>query len=152
MTTQYCHVTNRKALCWIFYSYGNFLRRFLPERKTPEKTTIAAVCRYAGSIKFLTFLPLKRQVKMKSQVELIIEYMEGKAESIRKKIEHYENPIMQDVLKNSPTQQAEYSRLHARLDEIEDNLLAIKKFSQIQPAQDVNKQKKIGKGRNTEAD
>lgn len=89
---------------------------------------------------------------MKTQVELVIEYLEGKAESIRKKILTYENPIMQDVLRNSQIQQAEYSRLHARLDEIEDNLLAIKKFSQVKPAQDVPTKKKNSQSGNTKKD
>ena len=68
-------------------------------------------------------------MQTKSDVEKIIEYMQDKLESIRKKMEKYEGPIMAEVLKNNQHVATEYFRLCARADEIEDNLLAIQKFA-----------------------
>lgn len=68
-------------------------------------------------------------MKTNTEVEKIIQYLEDKLKQIRGKIEKYETPILGDVLKSNAHVQTEYFRLCARADEIEDNLLAIKRFS-----------------------
>ena len=70
-------------------------------------------------------------MQTKSEVEKIIEYLEAKLYSIKNKMEKYEGPIMGEVLKQNQHVATEYFRLAARADEIEDNLLAIKKFSSV---------------------
>lgn len=72
-------------------------------------------------------------MKTNTEVEKIIQYLEDKLAQIRGKIEKYETPILGEVLKNSSHIQSEYFRLCARADEIEDNLLAIKRFSGVTP-------------------
>jgi hypothetical protein len=68
-------------------------------------------------------------MQTKNEVEKIISYLEAKLQSIKEKMERYEGPIMGEVLKNNPQVSSEYFRLCALADEIEDNLLAIRKFS-----------------------
>lgn len=70
------------------------------------------------------------------QVERIIEYLNGKIHNLKQRLTAYENPIMQEMAKNSPHLQMDYIRLSAELNANEDNLLAIQKFSQndVSPA------------------
>lgn len=77
-------------------------------------------------------------MKTQADVETIIQYLEDKLSQIRGKIEKYETPILGDVLKNNAHVQTEYFRLCARADEIEDNLLAIKRFSGVTPKKKSN--------------
>lgn len=79
-------------------------------------------------------------MQTEDKVKAIIDYLETKLQSIRTKIEKYETPIMAETLKNNSNVQTEYFRLCARADEIEDNLLAIKKFSGVNPVNDASKQ------------
>lgn len=64
------------------------------------------------------------------QVEKIILYLEGKIEKLKQGLQKFESPIIQDLSKNSPHLQMEYTRLSVELQTTEDNLLAIKTFSQ----------------------
>ena len=80
-----------------------------------------------------------------NQVEKIIDYLKAKIANLKEKKEHYNNPIMQEMLKGNTSLQMEYMRLQARIDEIEDNLLAIEKFSGKNILSDGNQKRKTGK-------
>lgn len=64
-----------------------------------------------------------------TQVKKIITYLEGKISSIREKLKQYDTPMMQEMAKNSPHLQMEYTRLTVELQANEDNLLAIRTFT-----------------------
>ena len=64
-----------------------------------------------------------------NEVQKIIEYLEGKISNLKDRLKAYESPIMQDMAKNSPHLQMDYIRLSSELQANEDNLLAIRKFS-----------------------
>jgi hypothetical protein len=68
-----------------------------------------------------------------TEVEKIIEYLQGKIESIKQKLKAYESPMMQDMAKSSIHLQMDYIRLSTELQVNEDNLLAIQKFVQSPP-------------------
>jgi hypothetical protein len=65
------------------------------------------------------------------QVKKIIEYLQGKIANLKERLEKFETPIMVEQAMKNPGLQMEYLRLQARIDEIEDNLLAIQKFSSV---------------------
>lgn len=79
------------------------------------------------------------------EVKKIIEYLQGKINSLKEKKAAYDSPIMQDMAKNSPHLQMDYIRISTELQTNEDNLLAIKTFNTeqplVKPAQKKKKQK-----------
>lgn len=75
-----------------------------------------------------------------NQVQKIIEYLQGKIHNIKEKLRDYENPIMQDMAKNSPHLQMDYIRLSTELQANEDNLLAIQTFTAPQKTDDGKKE------------
>lgn len=79
------------------------------------------------------------------QVKQIIEYLSGRIANLKEKLKQYESPIMQDMAKNSPHLQYDYIRLSVELQTLEDNLLAIEKFTDIPKEQDAE----VGKNNKT---
>lgn len=73
----------------------------------------------------------------------IILYLEGKIKKLEEALKKYDSPMMQDMAKNSPHLQMEYTRLSVELQVIEDNLLAIKTFSQEPADKSTTKNKKL---------
>jgi hypothetical protein len=78
-----------------------------------------------------------------SDVEKIIEYLQGKIANLKEKLKAYDSPMMQDMAKNSLHLQIEYIRLTSELQANEDNLLAIQKFTPGQ-ASEKKKENKPG--------
>lgn len=89
-----------------------------------------------------------------SDVKKIIEYLEGKIESLKQKLKTYESPIMQDMARNSPHLQMDYVRLTAELQANEDNLLAIRTFTattESAPAKEKSIKQKTDAGKDGKA-
>lgn len=68
-------------------------------------------------------------MKTNDQVKKIIDYLEGKISHLKDALAKYDSPMMQEMAKNSPHLQMEYTRLTVELQANEDNLLAIRTFS-----------------------
>jgi hypothetical protein len=81
-------------------------------------------------------------MKNNTQVKKIIEYLSEKISNSKEKIKEYEAPVMQDLMKSSPHLQYEYVRLKTAIEENENNLLVIEKFSGTPAAEEKPKQKK----------
>ena len=79
-----------------------------------------------------------------NDVKKIIQYLQGKIDNLKRKKAEYDSPMMQDMVKNSPHYQVEYSRLCIELQVNEDNLLAIKTFT-AEPTTATAKKPKIVK-------
>jgi len=64
-----------------------------------------------------------------TEVKKIIQYLDGKTASLRSKIEAYNSPIMQAIIKDNIHLQYDYTRLQSQLEAYEDILLAITQFT-----------------------
>lgn len=68
-------------------------------------------------------------MKTNKEVEKIINYLEAKIKGIQDRLSQYQGPLMQEMAKNSPHLQMEYTRLSIELQANQENLLVIKNFS-----------------------
>jgi hypothetical protein len=83
-------------------------------------------------------LPPKRHY----QVQNIIEYIQAKISNLKKKIEEYNSPVMQETLRSSQRMQADFHEKQRALDIYEDLLLVFEKFSNEPAPPENNKTRK----------
>lgn len=89
-------------------------------------------------------------MQTENKVKQIIEYLQEKIKSLEKKIKDYDGPIMQELAKNSPHLQYDYTRLKAQLESTEDDLRVIMKFAGGTVVDKTLKKKTPGKKKETD--